>query len=50
LAATGDAAALSHQAREKAEAEVMADLLSLKRDESFFVRRAQAERLAVEHR
>ena len=44
------AAALSHQARVKAEAEVMADLLSVERDESFFAWRAQAERLPVEHR
>ena len=45
-----DAAALSHEAREKAEAEVMADLLATERDESWLVWKAQAENLPVEHR
>lgn len=45
-----DPASLSHEAREKAAAEVMADLLSVERDESSLVWQAQAERLPVEHR
>ena len=45
-----DAAALSHEAREKAEAEVMGDLLAVERDESELCWRAQREGLPVEHR
>jgi hypothetical protein len=46
----GDAAALSPEAREKAEAEVMADLLAVERDECALVWRAQSEGLQIEHR
>ncbi|WP_338833549.1 hypothetical protein [Bradyrhizobium septentrionale] len=45
-----DKAALSHEARQKAEAETMADLLSVERDESWFVWQAQAQGLPIEHR
>ena len=45
-----DKSALSHAERQKREAEAMADLLSVERDESVLVWRAQAERLPVEHR
>jgi hypothetical protein len=45
-----DGAALSHEARQKAEAETMSDLLSAERDESFFVWQAQAQNLPIEHR
>jgi hypothetical protein len=45
-----DAAALSHEARQKAEAEVREDLLSVERDESALVWRAMDEKLPVEHR
>ena len=45
-----DKSALSHAERQRQEAEVMRDLLAVERDESFFVWKAQAERLPVEHR
>jgi hypothetical protein len=45
-----DAAALSHEARQQQEAEVMGDLLAVERDESWFVWRAMDERLPVDHR
>jgi hypothetical protein len=45
-----DAAALTHEARQKAEAEVMADLLHTEYDESALVWQAQAEKLPCEHR
>ncbi len=45
-----DKAALSHEAREKAEAETMADLLAVERDECVPVWQAQAQGLPVEHR
>ena len=45
-----DACALSREAREKAEAEVMGDLLAVEREESFFVWQAQAQGLPIEHR
>ena len=45
-----DKAALSHEAREKAEAEVMGDLLAVERDECALVWQAQAQGLPVEHR
>jgi hypothetical protein len=45
-----DKAALSHEARQKAEAEVRADLLSVERDESALVWQAQAQGLPIEHR
>jgi hypothetical protein len=45
-----DEAALSHEMRQQREAEVQGDLLATERDESFFVWRAQDERLPVEHR
>ena len=45
-----DKAALSHEAREKAEAETMADLLAVERDESWFVWQAQSQGLPIEHR
>jgi len=45
-----DKAALSHEARQKAEAEVMGDLLSIERDESSLVWQAQVQNLPVEHR
>jgi len=43
-------AALSHEAREKAEAEVLLDIVANERDESFFVFSAQAQGLPCEHR
>jgi len=45
-----DAAALTHEARQQQEAEVMVDLLAVERDESALVWRAMDERLPVEHR
>jgi hypothetical protein len=45
-----DAAALSHEARQKAEAEVMGDLLAVERDECALVWQAQAQNLPCEHR
>ena len=49
-AESDDAASLTHEARERAEAEVRRDLLSVERDESALVWRAQSESLPVEHR
>ena len=46
----GDAGALSHEAREKAEAEVMGDLLAVEREEAAFVFAAWENGLACEHR
>ena len=43
-------ATLTHEAREKAEAEVMADLLDIERQEAAVVWRGQSEGLPVEHR
>ena len=45
-----DPAALTHEARQQREAEVMGDLLAVERDESALVWRAQSERMPVEHR
>jgi hypothetical protein len=45
-----DKAALTPEARQQREAEVMGDLLSTERDESALVWRAMDERLPVEHR
>jgi hypothetical protein len=45
-----DKAALTHEARQKAEAETMADLLAVERDESWFVWQAQSQGLPIEHR
>jgi hypothetical protein len=45
-----DKAALSHEARQKAEAEVMGDLLAVERDESALVWLAQQSLLPCEHR
>jgi hypothetical protein len=45
-----DKAALSHEARQKAEAEVMGDLLAIERDECALVWQAQSENLPAEHR
>ena len=45
-----DKAALTHEARQKAEAETMSDLLATERDESLFVWQAQSRGLPVEHR
>jgi hypothetical protein len=45
-----DAAALSHAERQKREAEVMGDLLSVERDEAALVWRAMGEQLPVMHR
>jgi hypothetical protein len=44
-----DKSALSHAEREKAEAQVQADLLAVERDECALVWRAQSENLPVEH-
>jgi hypothetical protein len=41
---------LSHEARQKAEAEVMGDLLAVERDECALVWQAQAQGLPCEHR
>ena len=41
---------LTHDAREKAEAEVMGDLLNIERQEAALVWRGQSEGLPVEHR
>jgi hypothetical protein len=49
-AESDDAAALTHEARQQQEAEVMGDLLAVERDESALVWRAMDERLPVEHR
>ena len=45
-----DPASLSHEARQKAEAETMGDLLDIERQESSLVWSAQAQGLPVEHR
>ena len=45
-----DAAALTHEARQKAEAEVMGDLLAVERTEAALVWSAQAQSLPVDHR
>ena len=45
-----DTAALSHEARQKAEADVLGDLLAVERDECALVWQAQAQGLPVEHR
>ncbi|MET4030125.1 MULTISPECIES: hypothetical protein [unclassified Bradyrhizobium] len=45
-----DKAAMSHEARQKAEAETMGDLLAVERHEAALVWRAQAQGLPVEHR
>lgn len=45
-----DKAALSHEARQKADAEVLGDLLAVERDEAALVWRAMDERLPVTHR
>jgi hypothetical protein len=45
-----DKAALSHEARQKAEAEVIGDLLAVEFQESCFVWQAQSEGLPCEHR
>lgn len=45
-----DKAALSHEARQKAEAEVQGDLLAVERDECALVWKAQSENLPAEHR
>ena len=45
-----DKAALSHEARGKAEAEVMGDLLSVEREEAELTWLAQSQGLPVEHR
>jgi hypothetical protein len=45
-----DKAALTHEAREKAEAEVQGDLLAVERDECELVWTAQAQSLPIEHR
>jgi hypothetical protein len=45
-----DPAALTHEARQQREAEVMCDLLAVERDECALVWRAQSERMPVEHR
>lgn len=45
-----DDAALTHEARQHQEAEVMADLLAVERDEAALVWRAMGERLPMEHR
>jgi hypothetical protein len=45
-----DPAALTHEARQQREAEVMGDLLAVERDEYALVWRAQSERMPVEHR
>jgi hypothetical protein len=45
-----DKAALTLEARQKAEAEVMGDLLAVERDEAVLVWQAQSQNLPVEHR
>ena len=45
-----DAAALTHEARQRREAEAMADLLAVERDEAALVWSAMARNLPVEHR
>jgi hypothetical protein len=45
-----DKSAMSHEARQKATAEVMGDMLSVERDEAELTWKAQAERLPVEFR
>jgi hypothetical protein len=46
----GMEAPLTHEARQRREAEVMGDLLAVERDEAALMWRAMAERLPVEHR
>jgi hypothetical protein len=49
-AESDDAASLLPEAREKAEAEILSDILANDRAESFFVALAQSQNLPVEHR
>lgn len=49
-AESDDKSALSHEARQKAEAVVMGDLLAVERDEAALVWSAQSQSLPVEHR
>jgi hypothetical protein len=49
-AESDDGAALSHEERERREAEVLADLLEVERTESALVWAALAQGLPVEHR
>jgi hypothetical protein len=49
-AESDDKSALTHEARQKATADVMGDMLSVERDESALVWRAMDERLPIEHR
>jgi hypothetical protein len=49
-AESDDAAALTHEARQQREAEVLGDLLANERDEAEFVWQAQSQGLPVEHR
>jgi hypothetical protein len=45
-----DKVALTHEARQRQEAELASDLLATERDESWFVWKAQEQNLPVEHR
>lgn len=45
-----DKSAMSHEARAKAEAETLSDLIDIERQESFFVFAAQGQGLPCEHR
>jgi hypothetical protein len=49
-AESDDGAALSHEARQQREAEVMGDMLAVERDECALVWQAQAQNLLCEHR
>jgi hypothetical protein len=49
-AASDDAAALTHEVRQRREAGVMDELLAVERDETVLVIRAQAQGMPVEHR
>jgi hypothetical protein len=49
-AESDDDAALSHEAREKAEAEALSDILANDRSESFFLALAQSQGMQIEHR
>ena len=45
-----DKAALTHEARQKAEAEVLSDIVANERDEAALTWQAQAQGLPIEHR
>jgi hypothetical protein len=50
LTPKNDASALTHEQRQQREAEAMADLIDIERQEAHWVFDAQAQNLPIEHR